>query len=180
MYNQMKFGSQRIKALKIQQKLSYSDYMSLCCDTDLIVAKQSFCKTLWLMMMHHHTRLGYKKLNSSKDVVWTSIQSCFEYLLWPWPRTQQFFHKTFRIAPLILSQTGRQWFSWHQEVTIFPSKLLWNTRPSPCNQQHLSHLFSWIKTLCIHLTASLNARLVATFITLLPWLLQLSLGQSAE
>ena len=44
-----------------------------------------------------------------------------------------------------------------------------------------SHLFSWIKTTYIHLTASLNktlARLFGRFDNL-PWLLQLSPGQSA-
>ena len=35
--------------------------MSLYCDLDLEMAKQSFCIILRLMVMYHHTKFGYKK-----------------------------------------------------------------------------------------------------------------------
>ena len=45
----------------------------------LSTAKQSFHNTHWLMVMHHHTKFGYKRSSSSEDTVqkkaWTSSDS---------------------------------------------------------------------------------------------------------
>ena len=29
--------------------------------------------TLWLMVLHHHTKFGNKMLNGSEDIIWTNI-----------------------------------------------------------------------------------------------------------
>ena len=55
----------------------------------LKTANQSFWKTIWLMMMHHHTKFGSKRFNESENIVWTNIHWHFEILMWPWPWTQQ-------------------------------------------------------------------------------------------
>ena len=33
-----------------------------------------FCMALQLMMMHHHTKFGYKRLSSSHDIFWTKAE----------------------------------------------------------------------------------------------------------
>ena len=35
----------------------------------LNIAKQSFCKTLWLLMMYHQTKFGCKRINGSEDII---------------------------------------------------------------------------------------------------------------
>ena len=47
-----------------------------------------FCTTLWLMMLHYHTRFGNKMFCGSEDIVLTNIHWQFEPSLWPWPWTQ--------------------------------------------------------------------------------------------
>ena len=37
----------------------------------LVVPKQTFRKTIWLKMMHHHAKFGYKCFNSSEDIAQT-------------------------------------------------------------------------------------------------------------
>ena len=37
------------------------------------LAHQSFCLTLGLMMMHHHTKFDYKRSHGSEDIRWTDI-----------------------------------------------------------------------------------------------------------
>ena len=36
-------------------------------------ANQSCWKTLWLMVMHHHTKSGSNRFSGSEDTVWTNI-----------------------------------------------------------------------------------------------------------
>ena len=68
---------------------SYFDHMSPCCDLDLENRNQFFFHmTLWLIMLHHHTKFGNKTFCSSGDIIWTNIQWHFELLLWPWPWMQ--------------------------------------------------------------------------------------------
>ena len=52
-------------------------------------AHQSFCMTLWLMMMHQYTKSGLKRFTGSDDICQTNIHRHFEPPLWPWPWTQQ-------------------------------------------------------------------------------------------
>ena len=49
-------------------------------------------------MMHHHTESGYKRLNSSQNIIRTNIQWSFEPS--PWHLTQQNnpFHKTLQLV----------------------------------------------------------------------------------
>ena len=35
----------------------------------LKIANKSFPMTLWLMIMHHHTKFGYKKFSGSEDII---------------------------------------------------------------------------------------------------------------
>ena len=44
--------------------------MNLHCVLELKAANQSFCMTLQLMLVYHHTKFGYKKLSGSEDIVW--------------------------------------------------------------------------------------------------------------
>ena len=64
--------------------------------TALMRAKQYFCKTLWLMMMHHHTMSGYNGLNSSKDTVSTKCSMKFSTFVVTLNlnTVKQCFHKT--------------------------------------------------------------------------------------
>ena len=55
----------------------------------LRAANQSFGKTIWRIMMHHHTKFSSKRFSNSEDIFWTNIHWHFEVLLWPWPSTQQ-------------------------------------------------------------------------------------------
>ena len=41
------------------------------------------------MMMHHHTKIVYKRFSSWGDIIQMNIHWHFEAFLWPWPRTQQ-------------------------------------------------------------------------------------------
>ena len=38
----------------------------------LKTANQPFWKTIWLMMMHHHTKFGSERFNDSEDIFWTN------------------------------------------------------------------------------------------------------------
>ena len=39
----------------------------------LTIANQSFCMTLWLIMMYHNTRFGNKMFGGLEDTIWTNI-----------------------------------------------------------------------------------------------------------
>ena len=39
----------------------------------LKIANRSFCMTVWLIMVHHKTKFGNKKLGSLEDIIWTNI-----------------------------------------------------------------------------------------------------------
>ena len=54
----------------------------------LKTANQSFWKTIWLIMMHHHTKFGIKRFSNSENIIQTSIHWHFEILLQPWPWTK--------------------------------------------------------------------------------------------
>ena len=59
--------------------------LSLTVSLTLKTANQSFRKTIWLIMMHHHTKVGINIFSNSEYVTWTNIHWHFEILLWPWP-----------------------------------------------------------------------------------------------
>ena len=54
----------------------------------LMVAKQSFQKTVWLMVIHHHTKFGNKTLNSLEDV---PRQTFCEILMHPDKHSMKFW-----------------------------------------------------------------------------------------
>ena len=43
-------------------------------DLDLEDSNPFFCITLCLMMMHHHTKLGCKRLSGSEHIFWTKLR----------------------------------------------------------------------------------------------------------
>ena len=43
------------------------------CDLTLKTAKQSFCTTLWLMVMHRHTKFGNKRFCDSEDIICSDL-----------------------------------------------------------------------------------------------------------
>ena len=56
---------------------------------NLKTANQSSCMTLWHMMLHHHTKYGYRRFSSWGDIVQMNIHWNSEPFLWPWPWPQQ-------------------------------------------------------------------------------------------
>ena len=42
-------------------------------DLDLEDCKP-YAMTLWILIIYHHTRFGYKTFSGSKDIVWTNIK----------------------------------------------------------------------------------------------------------
>ena len=65
--------------------------LSLTVTLTLKTANQSFWKTIWLIMMHHHTKFVSKQFSNSEDIIWANSQRHFENLLWPWPTQQSNF-----------------------------------------------------------------------------------------
>ena len=59
---------------------SYFDHMSPRCDLDLEDSKQFFffCMTIWLTMLHHHTKFGYKLVCGSEDIIRINIHYHFD------------------------------------------------------------------------------------------------------
>ena len=73
------------------QKISSEDVVteiSPHCDLDIEHTEQFFLHGTLVMMLHHHTRYGYKTFLGSEEIIWTNIHWHLEPLLWPWPWTQ--------------------------------------------------------------------------------------------
>ena len=48
--------------------------MSPHCDLDLEDSRNKiFCMALWLMMLHHHTKVCNKMFCDSENIIWTNI-----------------------------------------------------------------------------------------------------------
>ena len=62
--------------------------MSLHCDLDLEDSNQSSCMTLWPMVLHQHTKFGYKQFSSWEDIVQMNTHWNSEPFLQtrPWPQ----------------------------------------------------------------------------------------------
>ena len=59
---------------------------------------QYFCKTLWLMMLHNHTRFGSKMFHGSEDLIRTNLHWHFEPF-WHTDRTELQTDKVILIYP---------------------------------------------------------------------------------
>ena len=46
--------------------------LTLAVTLTLKISNQPFCKTLWLMMMHHNTKFGNKMFVCLEDIIWTN------------------------------------------------------------------------------------------------------------
>ena len=62
----------------VAETLMLIHYMSPHCDFDLEDGDQSLSMTLWPMIMHHHTKFGYRRLSSSEHIVRMNIYCHFE------------------------------------------------------------------------------------------------------
>ena len=67
---------------------------------NLKTANQSSCKTLWPMMLHHHTKFGYRRFSNWGDVIQMNIHWNFDL---HHNRVIQSFHKTIQLMIM-----------WHQ------------------------------------------------------------------
>ena len=67
-YTQTEFGCKRLTGLELIKDVvetSYFDYISLHCDLDLENRIPFFCMTFRLMVVHHSTKFGYKRLHTN-------------------------------------------------------------------------------------------------------------------
>ena len=68
----VKFSCKRISSSEDTLKSYILIIWSFTVTLTLKTANQSFWKTIWLMMMHHPTQFGSKRLCGSVDIVWTN------------------------------------------------------------------------------------------------------------
>ena len=73
MYYQIKFGCKQTSSLEDTTKIVTFDYIRPCCDLDIEHSEPVFRMTLWLMMLHNHTRFGDNMFCGSEDIVRTNI-----------------------------------------------------------------------------------------------------------
>ena len=75
-YQQPKFGWQGINSSEnIVERAIYFDHKSPHCDLDFEDSNnnKNYCTTLWLMMLHHHTKFGNKMFCDLEDIIQTNI-----------------------------------------------------------------------------------------------------------
>ena len=70
LYYQTKFGCKLTNSLE-----DITEIVALTVTLTLNTVNQFFCMTLWLMMLHNHTRSGNNC--GSEDIVWTNITGKF-------------------------------------------------------------------------------------------------------
>ena len=77
MYHKTKFGDKRTGSSKdtVGIVIFWSKLSALALTLTLTfkIANQSFCITLWLMMMHHNNKSGNKMFSGLEDIIWTNI-----------------------------------------------------------------------------------------------------------
>ena len=121
------------------------DHMSPHCDPALEDSKPIFLHDLWPMMIHHHTKFGYKRFSSWGDIIQKNIHWNSDPFLWPWLWPQQSDAIFFTRLIMVCHQTkfGSKRISSSEDIietVIFWSyePLLW---PWPWKQQ--TNLFAW-------------------------------------
>ena len=70
MYHLIKFSCKRISSSVDILESRISHILIVCALSVTLILEtvsQSSCSTLWPMMMHHHTKFGYKRFSSSED-----------------------------------------------------------------------------------------------------------------
>ena len=79
MYHQTKFRCKRISSsedlLSSHILITWSFTVTLTLKT---AKKKNFLETIWLIMMHHHTKFGSKRLSNSEDIFYTNFHQHFE------------------------------------------------------------------------------------------------------
>ena len=65
---QIRFGSKKISS-SADMVRSHLIKLALKVTLNLKTANQSSCMTLWPMMLHHHTKFGYRRFSSRVDVI---------------------------------------------------------------------------------------------------------------
>ena len=89
MYHPIIFGWKKISSSADMEKQSYLIKRTLTVTLNLKTANQPSCITLRPMMLHHHTKFGYRRFSSWGDIVQMNIHWNSEPFLWPWPWPQQ-------------------------------------------------------------------------------------------
>ena len=83
-YHQTKFSCKRISNSDSILKSHILIILSLTVTLILKTVNQFFWKTIWLIMLHHHTKFVGKSFSVSADIIRTKIHWHFEPSLWPW------------------------------------------------------------------------------------------------
>ena len=81
MCHQNKFSCKRISSSDNILKRHSLIIIFVTVTLTLKTANQSFCETIWLIMMHHYTKFGSKKFSFLEDIIWTNIHWHFKILL---------------------------------------------------------------------------------------------------
>ena len=64
MYHLIKSGCKKISASVDMVETVIFDYISPQCDPELEDSKTIFLHALWLIMIHHHNKFGYRGFSS--------------------------------------------------------------------------------------------------------------------
>ena len=87
-YHPIKFGYKKISSSVDMEGQLLLTIWALTVILTLKTANQSSCMKLWTMMMHHHTKFGYRRFS-----IWGDIQMNIHWnsepLMWLWPWPQQ-------------------------------------------------------------------------------------------
>ena len=70
MCHKTKFSCKRIISSDIISKRHILIILSVTVTLTLKTADQSFWRTIWLIMMHQHTKSGSKRFSISEDIIW--------------------------------------------------------------------------------------------------------------
>ena len=127
MYIQSNLVAKRSAVRQIWQKQSYLIKWALTMTLNLKMANQSACMTVWPMMLHHHTKSGYRRYSSWGDNIQMNIHWNSEPFLWPWPWPQQsnqfFFYKTIHLM-MMYHQTKFSWKRISSSDNTLKSRIL--------------------------------------------------------
>ena len=73
MCHQTRFSCKRISSSEDILESHNLNIWSFTVTLTLKKANQSLWKTIWLRMMHHHTKFGSRRFSHSENIIWTNI-----------------------------------------------------------------------------------------------------------
>ena len=109
MCQQTKFTCKRINSSDNILQRHILIILSVTVTLTLKTANQSFWKTMWLIMIHHHIKFGSKRFSFSEDIIWANIHLTF----WNFAvtltlnTTIQLLHKTLWLMVMYQSSSKR-------------------------------------------------------------------------